>query len=335
MILVTGATGLVGGHLIWHLLQENSQIVAMKRTNSDVEGLKKIFQYYGSDADELFKKISWKDGDVENYEAIFSAMEGVDYVYHCAAMVNLGKNSQRMLDVNVGGTRNIVNACLERKISKLCFVSSIAALPNGNGRDPIDETTVFEENETASLYGESKRLAEIEIKNGISKGLQAVVVNPGVILGYSKNMTGSGELFKRVKAGLPFYTNGMTGYVAAQDVVKAMILLMKSNVNDHRFVIVGENKTHKEILRNMADGYGKFRPFVEMGESLLASAKVLEVLGKVFKFTPIIDSSSARISISRKLYSNQKFRNRFPDFQFTPLNETIRQICEFDKKDIR
>ncbi len=331
MILVTGATGLVGGHLIWHLLQENSQIIAMKRANSDVEGLKKIFQFYGSDADALFKKITWKEGDVENYDTLFSAMEGVEYVYHCAAMVDLGKNSQRMIDVNVGGTENIVRAALNRKVKKLCFVSSIAALSNGNENKPTDENTPFHENERTTLYGESKRLGEKVVHEAILKGLNAVTVNPGVIIGYSKNMTGSGELFKRVKKGLPFYTNGITGYVNVQDVVKAMIVLMKSEVKNERFVLVGENKTHKDVLRNIADGYGKYRPFIGMGKSLISISYALEMLGKLVGFTPLIDSSSARTSISKKRYSSEKFKKTFPDFQFSSIENTIHKICQFDK----
>ena len=331
MILVTGATGLVGGHLIWCLLQENSQIIAMKRANSDVEGLKKIFQYYESDADALFKKITWKEGDVENYDTLFSAMEGVEYVYHCAAMVDLGKNSQRMIDVNVGGTENIVRAALNRKVKKLCFVSSIAALSNGNENKPTDENTPFHENERTTLYGESKRLGEKVVHEAILKGLNTVTVNPGVIIGYSKNMTGSGELFKRVKKGLPFYTNGITGYVNVQDVVKAMIVLMKSEVKNDRFVLVGENKTHKDVLRNIADGYGKYRPFIGMGKSLISISYALEMLGKLVRFTPLIDSSSARTSISKKRYSSEKFKKTFPDFQFSSIENTIHKICQFDK----
>lgn len=331
MILITGATGLVGGHLIWHLLQENSRVAAMKRANSDTESIKSIFRYYGSEPEALFQRITWREGDVENYDHLLVAMDGVSYVYHCAAMVDLGKNSQRMFDVNVGGTENIVRAALNRNVKKLCFVSSIAALSDGNGNKPTDESTPFHENERTTLYGESKRLGEKVVHEAILKGLNAVTVNPGVIIGYSKNMTGSGELFKRVKKGLPFYTNGITGYVNVQDVVKAMIVLMKSEVKNERFVLVGENKTHKDVLRNIADGYGKYRPFIGMGKSLISISYALEMLGKLVGFTPLIDSSSARTSISKKRYSSEKFKKTFPDFQFSSIENTIHKICQFDK----
>ena len=204
MILITGATGLLGSHLIWHLLQENPQVVAMKRANSDTENIKSVFEYYGSKTDELFRQIIWRDADIENYNDVYAAMEGVKYIYHCAAMVDLGKNSQRMLDVNVGGTKNVAQAALAHNVQKLCFVSSIASLSNSIGDAPIDEDTLLSENEKTSLYGKSKRQGEKIMNKAAKNGLNVVTVNPGVIIGYSKNMSGSSELFKRVKNGLPF-----------------------------------------------------------------------------------------------------------------------------------
>ena len=204
MILVTGATGMLGGHLIRQLLRENNQVSALRRKSSEVESLKSIFRFYGDDVEDLYNRIRWIEADVEDYFSLCKAFEGIEYVYHCAAMVNLGKNDEKMLTVNVGGTKNVVNAALINNVKKLCFVSSIAALSDGNGRNPINEESLFSKNEKTTMYGESKRLAEKEINNGIQKGLNAVIVNPGVILGYTPNWSGSGELFKRVKKGLPY-----------------------------------------------------------------------------------------------------------------------------------
>ncbi|MHB9056644.1 MAG: NAD-dependent epimerase/dehydratase family protein [Paludibacteraceae bacterium] len=331
MILVTGATGLVGGHLIQHLLLENEKVTAIKRDFSDLSSLYSIFEFYGANASECMERIIWRNADVEDEKSLIEAFQNIEFVYHCAAKVNLGKNNENMLDVNVGGTKNVVNAALANQVKKLCFVSSIASLPDGY-KVLIHEETPLTDNENSSMYGESKRLSEVEIKRGIEQGLKAVVVNPGVILGYSKSMSGSGELFKRVKKGLPFYTNGTTGYVAVQDVARAMIRLMKSDISDERFVLVGENCSHKDVLQWMADEYGKFRPFIGMEKSLLVSARFLYFFGRIGGFKPLIDASSAKISISKKAYSNRKFISQFPDFKFTPIRETIRQICQFDKR---
>lgn len=232
---------MLGGHLIRELLRENSEVAAIKRKSSETQSLKSIFGFYGDDVEDLYNRITWIEADVEDYYALCKAFEGIKYVYHCAARVNLGKNDNKMFEVNVGGTKNVVDAALINKVRKLCFVSSIAALSDGNGQNEIDEETPAVHNNTNTIYGESKRLAELEIKKGIDKGLDSVIVNPGVILGYSKEMKGSGVLFERVKKGMPFYTNGLTGYVAVQDVAKAMILLMKSDISDERYVLTAEN----------------------------------------------------------------------------------------------
>ena len=322
---------MLGGHLIRELLRENSEVAAIKRKSSETQSLKSIFGFYGDDVEDLYNRITWIEADVEDYYALCKAFEGIKYVYHCAARVNLGKNDNKMFEVNVGGTKNVVDAALINKVRKLCFVSSIAALSDGNGQNEIDEETPAVHNNTNTFYGESKLLAELEIKKGIDKGLDSVIVNPGVILGYSKEMKGSGVLFERVKKGMPFYTNGLTGYVAVQDVAKAMILLMKSDISDERYVLTAENCLHKDVLRWMAEGYDVMRPFIGMNRSLPVIACMLEFLGKLFGFTPIIDRSSARVAISKKSYSSQKFLSVFPDFKFSDIRYTIIQIGEFDK----
>lgn len=331
MILVTGATGTVGGHLIWHLLQTNERISALTRSNTNTVDLKTVFEFYTELPEEYLNRVDWVKGDVLDYVSLQKAFEKMDYVYHCAAIVSLGKSDNSMLLTNVGGTENVVKAALFNNVKKLCFVSSIAALSDDTSRGPIDENTPIEPHKPVSTYAQSKMLAEKEIQKGIQKGLNAVIVNPGVILGVSAKMTGSGELFKRVKKGLPFYTFGKTAYIDVRDVCRAMILLMNSDITEQRFVLVGENCTHKDVLKWMADGYHKYRPFIGFGKLLIPVAGILEIVGKIAGFTPLIDRSSARSTINRKEYSSRKLLNTF-DFRFTSIRESIQEICEFDRK---
>ena len=331
MILVSGGSGTVGAHLIWHLLQNNERVSAIKRNLGYADCLKIVFEFYSNKSEEYLNRVDWVDGDVLSLESLKAAFEGMDNIYHCAAIVSLGKSDNSMLLTNAGGTGNVVNAALACKVKKLCFVSSIAALSDDTSHGPIDENTPIERGKPVSTYSQSKMLAEIEIQKGIRMGLNAVIVNPGVILGISAKMTGSGELFKRVKKGLPFYTSGKTAYVDVRDVCRAMILLMSSDITGERFVLVGENCANKNVLRWMADGYHKCRPFIGFGKSLILVAGILEIIGKIAGFTPLIDRPLARTSISRKEYSSRKFLSMF-DFTFTPIRECIQKICEFDRK---
>ena len=331
MILVTGATGLVGGNLIWYLLQQNERVSATRRQSSNIEPLRKIFSFYTSEPEVYLQRIDWKIADVLDEQSLFDAFSGIDVVYHCAAVVSLGNNAGILSDTNIIGTRNIVHASLDCRIKKLCFVSSIAACGKANDKLEIDEEAIWEDHPQRSQYTRSKYFSELEVWNGIKKGLNAVIVNPGVILGVSGTNTGSSQLFSQVKKGLIFYTNGGSGYVDVRDVVRAMIQLTLSEISGERFVLVGENCSNKEVLSWMADGYEKPRPKICIGKSLLFSIGYLsEILGKIFRFTPLIDRGTARSATHREYYSSNKIKEMI-GFEFTPIEKCIAEICRFTK----
>ena len=332
MILVTGGTGMVGGHLLWHLLQENERVSAIRRTKSNLKPLRAIFCFYTSKPDDYLARIDWEIADVLDEASIQKAMQNVRLVYHCAAVVSFENNAGILLDTNVRGTRNVVQAALENSIEKLCFVSSIAACGNAANRMKIDEKTVWTAHTNRSVYSRSKFYSEQEVWIGIEQGLNTVIVNPGVILGVSGNDTGSSQLFAQVQKGLMFYTNGGTGYIDIKDVVSVMIALMKSNISAERFVLVSENCSNKDTLSWMADGFGKRRPFIPVGKSMLLFVGILsEFFGKIFSFSPIIDREIARTATQRKYFSSGKIEDSL-GCTFTPIAKSIREICDFRKK---
>jgi len=335
MILITGATGLVGGNLIWHLLQENDRVVAIRRPTSNLDPLRAIFRYYTPNPDLFLAKIDWKIADVRDEESIQVAMHGISIVYHCAAIVSLDKKTGNMTDTNVTGTRNIVRAALENKIEKLCFVSSIAACGKTFAGNQINENTIWTDNQNHSVYSKSKYYSEQEVWNGINQGLHAVIVNPGVVLGVSGTDTGSSQLFLQVQKGLLFYTNGGSGYVDVRDVVTAMILLTKSDISAERFILVGENCSNKDILNWIADGFGKRRPIFPLGKTLLLVAGFfMEKAGCIFHFHPIIDCGIARTISHRETYSSTKVCNAI-GIRFNPIKKCVYEICDFRKKEFQ
>ena len=142
MILVTGGTGLVGSHLLYDLLNKGYPVRALHRKESNIKEIGKIFSYYAEDADELFSKIEWRDGDLLDVLSLSEAMEDVTQVYHCAAIVSMNpKDGQKMIYNNVTGTANIVNIALEKQIQKFCYVSSVAALGIEKGKNITEETS--------------------------------------------------------------------------------------------------------------------------------------------------------------------------------------------------
>jgi nucleoside-diphosphate-sugar epimerase len=318
--------------LLWHLLQNNNRVIAIRRSSSNLKPLHSIFSFYSSDYEDFLSRIEWRIADVLESNSLEVAMHDVTVVYHCAAIVTLGNGGADMLKTNVLGTKNIVNAALKSNIKKLCFVSSIAACGKAENQNKVDENTPWNDKIQNSQYARSKYYSEQEIWNGISRGLDTVIVNPGVILGFSGTNTGSSQLFAEVKKGLLFYTNGGSGYVDVKDVVKTMILLTNSEVRNKRFILVSENCTNKYILSLMADGFKKRRPFILIGKNLLIRiARLLEFLSKVFKFKPFIDTSTARSASNIVCYSNSKIKNTLK-YSFQPISSSIEEICEFELK---
>ena len=259
-------------------------------------------------------------------------MEGIHLVYHCGAVVSLGGVDANILETNVIGTRNVVQVALQSPLIQFCFVSSIAACGKGVDNELIDEQTPWNDNTLRSRYSKSKYFAEQEVWHGIEKGLQAVIVNPGVILGPFGSEGGSAQLFLQAQKGMKFYTSGGTAYLDVRDVVEVMLLLVEKKIFAERFILGGENCSHREILNWMADGYGRSRPWIPIGKQLLFSiACINELLAKLLHSKPFIDRGTARSASNRSYYSNQKVEVAL-GFQFSSIRKCIQEVCAFQTK---
>jgi dihydroflavonol-4-reductase len=195
MILITGGTGLVGGHLTLRLLEKEEQVKLLIRNDESKEKLKKTFSFYSSTPEILLNKIEWAYGDVTDLFTLHDAIRNVDRVYHCAAKVSFDRQHKKeMMDTNIRGAANIVNVCLGFGIKKLLHVSSIAAIKNSAEGEIITENNQWPSGNSLT-YAYSKTQAEFEIWRGINEGLQAVIVNPSVILGPGDWSCGSPKFF--------------------------------------------------------------------------------------------------------------------------------------------
>ncbi|MCG8802673.1 NAD-dependent epimerase/dehydratase family protein [Tenacibaculum finnmarkense] len=332
MILVTGGTGLVGAHLLYHLTQKEDKIRAIYRTDEKREHVKKIFSFYTDDIEPLFSKIQWIQADITDIPSLEPVFKDITQVYHCAALVSFNpKDYQKMRQVNIEGTANIVNFSIENKVKKFCFVSSIAAVGNAINSKPIDEENEWSDSDTHSGYAITKYGAEMEVWRGSQEGLEVVIVNPGVILGSGFWQEGSGKLFTQINNGFNFYTQGITGFVGVQDVVKAMLLLMKSdnkNIKNERFILVSENKSFKEILDTIADNLHKKRPAIKVSKTLSALAwRVSFLVSLLTKKKPLLTKNTARASHNISYYSSSKIEKALA-FKFELINSQIAKISK-------
>ena len=256
-------------------------------------------------------------------------MAGTTQVYHCAAAVSFHPAQVKNLyTTNVEGTANIVNTCLQCGVKKLLHVSSVAALGDVSNQAEIDETTLWIEMTNRSVYGKTKHLAEMEVWRGIGEGLEAVIINPSTILGNDDWNKGSSQIFKTVYNEFPWYTNGSTGFVDVQDVVKAAMALMNSHITSERFIINAENRHYKEIFDMIADGFHKKRPYRRVSSFLASLIWRTEAFHSLFtQHKPLLTKETAANAQAERLYSNAKFLHLFPHFQFLPLAQSIARIC--------
>ena len=220
MVFVTGGSGLVGSHLILDLLRSGHKVRALYRPQSNLARVRQLYHWYGAESEELFENIEWVNGDLTDIPSLDIAMEGATEVYHCGALISFDpRDRSRLLKVNQEGTRNIVNLCLHKGVSRLYYTSSIATIGGTSGT--VSEKDLWDPAHT-NAYATSKYLAEMEVWRGGQEGLQTVLVNPGVILGPGFWSEGSGRIFSRLNSGLKIAPPGSTGFVGVWDVIRAI-----------------------------------------------------------------------------------------------------------------
>ncbi len=333
MILVTGGTGLVGSHLLYFLLKENETVRAIHRKNSNIASVKKVLALYTSEVDSVFNKIEWVEANITEIPALTNAFKGITKVYHCAAFINFDPSKYRILKkANVEGTANVVNLCLANRIEKLCYVSSVSTL-GSNIKDPlISEKTEWDANEKNSVYAITKYDAEMEVWRGTQEGLNAVIVNPGVILGTSPDDGGSSVIINLGAKGIPFYPNGAMGIVDVQDVVECVLLLMHSEIKNEQFILVGENSTYKNLLSKLAVLFGKKPPSKKLPKRMMLFASGVDWLfHKVFNSKRRIVKTTVQSMFTTSLYDASKIKNAL-DFQFTPTEVTLKRVVKESEK---
>ncbi|OUR94665.1 NAD-dependent epimerase [Flavobacteriales bacterium 34_180_T64] len=337
MILVTGGTGLVGSHLLYKLLSSNESVTAIYRRKHKLEAVKHVFSYYSKDANVLFNKINWVEADITNITDLEVAFKNITHVYHCAAFVSFEPDKYHQLrQINIQGTANIVNLCISNAIEKLCYVSSVAAIGhNENSNKLINESTSWNPEDDNSVYAITKYGAEMEVWRGTQEGVNAVIINPGIILGPGFwRGAGSCSLIKKVYSGFNYYTLGVTGYVDVWDVVEIMQLLMKNPIKNQRYILVSDNLSFKTFQEKVAIALG-----VKPGKKE-ASTLHLEIgwrldwlrhklLGKRRLFVKQV-AKTARTS---NFYDSSKLINEL-DYNFNSIDNSIQKVCTYFKTDL-
>ncbi len=332
MILVSGATGFLGAHMVCKLLSHGKRVKAIYRSQSSMAEFEYIYSLYFSD-DESKNNLQWLESDILDTSSLEHAFDHVTEVYHCAAMVSfLQKDRNHMMKVNEEGTANMVNIALAKGVTKFCHVSSIAALGREKSGIEITESTKWSNSKLNSNYAVSKYKAEIQAWRGQEEGLNLVIVNPGVIIGAGDWKKGSCKLFDIVWNNLPFYTDGVNGYVDVRDVAKAMYQLMENNVFGERYILVAGSVENKYLMHTAANLLGKRKAYIKVNKLLAEIAWRVAFLVSIFTGkSPSITRETARASLKKYYYSSKKILDK-NQFSFIPIDETFNYICTQLKK---
>lgn len=332
MVLVTGGTGLVGSHLLLHLIENGENVRAIYRTKNNIQKTKSVFELYKKEA--LFEKIEWLEADILDVPSLETAFINVDYVYHCAALISFDpKDEEALRKINIEGTANMVNFSIALGVKKFCFVSSIAALGDLASHETyITEETDWNPEKPHSDYAISKYGSEMEVWRAHQEGLDVIIVNPGVILGpipKTKNkQQGSAELYLKVANGLSFYTLGSTGFITVDDVVKISSQLMHSEIKNERFTLIADNIVFKDILDTIAEVLKVKKPSRHAKPLFMNFLWMADgIFSTLFFQKRRLTKATAKASYSKNLYSNEKIKTALGTV-FTDVHQYVKDISK-------
>ncbi len=332
MILITGATGLIGSHAALYLANRALSVRATYRSESSLKKTLALFKAY--DKENLFNEIEWIKTDITDVPALEPAFIDITEVWHCAGLISFSRSDEeKMRKVNIEGTANMVNLSIDFGVAKFCFISSIAALGDVKiASEIIDEQMEWNPEKHHSDYAISKYGAEMEVWRGQQEGLKTLIVNPGVVLGPGFWNQGSGEIFLAIESDLPFFTTGSTGFVAVTDLVEVMYLLMKDELFGERFAVISENLTYKDLANYIADEMKVKRPTIHakpwMTElSWITDYILCSITGKKRKF---YKETSRSVHLEEQ-YSNKKVVEAL-GYEFIPIKSYVEEAISIQAK---
>ena len=327
MNLVTGATGLLGTHLMMELLSRGERVRALARPSSNRKSVEDVFRFCNNN---LFGNIEWVEGDVLDIDSLEQAMQGCSHVFHCAAIVSYHPSERaEMYRVNTEGTANVINMALHLGNIKVGFVSSIAAIGKAKNNEQVDEESEWVENDMNTHYAITKQLSEMEFWRGIHEGLEGVAFNCGFIIGPGSFERSSPSLFRKLNEGMRFYPPGGTGFIAVSDAAWCIAELTLGPTTHERFILVTENRSMKEIFQLVAQSLGVKVPTQEAKPWILQVARAAEWLKERTTGRKALVTRETVKNASLRFYYDSSKMQRATNLKPTPISEAIQQTAAY------
>jgi len=311
-ILVTGITGLFGSYLAREFLNLG-ELHGLRRKSSQLNLL-----------GDLFDRIIWHEGDINDYDSLEETFDKMDLIVHAAGLVSYeSKDIDRLKEVNVEGTANVVNAMLQKQIKNLVYISSVAAL----GRSPdtlvIDENHKWTSSPLNTPYGISKYLAELEVWRGAQEGLKVMIFNPSVLLGKITDQRSSAAIYQYVLQENRYYPLGSINYLDVRDAAQLVVQIYQKNRWNERFILSNEAMPYQTFFQTMGDVLQKKAPHIPVTRLMLNLAFIWLGLTRAFHRKKIpLNQQTAKLAQGSIVYDNQK-ATELTGFKYTSLESTF------------
>lgn len=319
-IFVTGGSGFLGGHVLYKLAENGYKPIAIKRKTSNIDNTRKIFHL--NNQIDLFNNIKWLDCDLKDVVTLENNLRKNDVVFHCAGFVSFNKNEKhKIYETNYTGTKNLVNICIKKSISKFCYVSSIATLSN-NENKIVNENDWFTFPNKKSHYAISKYLGEMEVWRAFSEGLNGFIINPSLIIGPEDKSSLFGKMMPKIKYMSFFYPEGGTGFVDVRDVANIIIALAKKNINHQRYIINNENLSFKKLLFIFSKSANGVKPKFRISNNLI---RFFIIINKIINPYNKLSLSMVDFFKSNSKYCNQKIKKEL-NYKFINIKKSINDI---------
>ncbi len=322
LCVLTGATGHIGYALLLKLVEEGENVRILIRKDSS--------QFDGIECEKVF-------GDVTNPASLEKAFEGADVVYHLAGVIDINASDDNLVwSVNVGGTKNVVDACQKCGVRRLVYASSVDAyipLPDNQLMTEVDK---FYPEELEGTYAKTKAVATNYVFDKCrNEDLDAVVVYPGACIGpYDFKVSNVGEMVRMfIKGSFPASLSfGAYNFVDIRDIADGMYAAAKKGKKGEGYILCGEPITTDEFIKITAEACGKKAPKIKMPYGpVRLFAPVMEVYYKAAKATPLFTRYTIRKLISNCNFSIEKARTELDYNPMTP-KQSIEDMVKWIKE---
>ena len=323
--LVTGGNGMVGSHVILHLMQNNYNVIALKRSNASVRACKKLFHHYS--CAHLFERIQWEEVNLNDPTEIeaFIIRHSISHVVHASGKVSFNAlDWQELWLSHVVHTRHLVNASIGKAI-RFIHISSLAVF-QGTGDLEITENSQKNPDFKLSVYAHCKNQAELEVWRAQAEGLDTVILNPGVIIAPGYEWRGSNSMFAKLKWSTRFYTSGSTGYIGAGDLARIITQIAHESITGERFICIERNLSYQELMECARKTLSRKERSLMVPRVFLILIWMCSSIGSFFlgrktQFT----KSLIHALTDQKIYSNTKLIQKL-NIQLEPIPKIIEQI---------